>query len=94
MFDLQQAILSRLTFDGTHQFPEWSGDGRRLVFSQFTVGAAEAPIAGGPVTTLFQNPNVFEAALTHDERTIVYRANGIPGDLYYVRVTPLTIRTP
>jgi serine/threonine-protein kinase len=85
VFDLRQSTLSRLTFDGVHQFPEWSGDGRRLVFAQFTVGAAEAPVAGGPVTTLFQNPNVFEATLTHDGRTIVYRANGVPGDLYYVR---------
>jgi serine/threonine-protein kinase len=85
VYDLRQATLSRLTFDGVHQFPEWSGDGRRLVTAQFTVGAAATPVAGGLPTTLFQNPNVFEATLTRDERTIVYRANGIPGDLYYVR---------
>ncbi|HWP37141.1 MAG TPA: protein kinase [Gemmatimonadales bacterium] len=85
VFDLRQATLSRLTFEGVYQYPEWSGDGRRLVFTQFTAGAAETPASGGPVTTLFQGPNVFEATLTRDERTIVYRANGIPGDLYYVR---------
>jgi serine/threonine-protein kinase len=105
LLDLQQATLSRLTFDRLQQFPEWSADGRQVVFTRWITGVAAAPAGGGPIETLYESRNVFEAALTHDGRTIVYRENGVPGELYYVRrdsldrphalfVTPFDERAP
>jgi serine/threonine-protein kinase len=84
-FDLQQATLSRLTFDQLHQFPEWSADGRAIVSTKWMQGVLATPAAGGPAEPLFSAANVFEGALSHDGRTVVYRSNGVPGDIHYVR---------
>jgi serine/threonine-protein kinase len=85
LFDLQQATLSRLTFDLLHQFPEWSADGRYVVTARWMQGVVATPGGGGPADTLFSSSNVFEGAVSHDGRSVVYRYNGVPGDIYYVR---------
>ena len=84
-FDVEQATLSRLTFGGLHQFSEWSADGEKVLIVKRLGGVLSAPPGGGPTDTLLKNPNVLEAELTHDGRTLVYRFMGFPGDLYYVR---------
>ena len=84
-FDLQQGMLSRLTFGGLHQFPSWTSDGRGVVIVKRLGGILSTPSGGGPSDSLLKNPNVLEAELSHDGRTLVYRFNGFPGDLYYVR---------
>ncbi|HEY8197921.1 MAG TPA: protein kinase [Gemmatimonadales bacterium] len=79
------ASLSRLTFGGLHQFAEWFADGRQLLIVKRLSGVVTAPAGGGPVETVLENPRVLEAVPTHDGRGLVYRAPGVPGDLYYVR---------
>jgi len=89
VLNLQPETLSRLTFEGTHQFPEWSPDGRRVVFTRLvdSNGVFWAPPGGGSVETLYQRPGgqIFEGMITHDGRTVIYRVGGIPGDIYQVR---------
>jgi Tol biopolymer transport system component len=89
IFNLGQATLSRLTFEGRHQFPEWSPDGRRVIFAGLAGSGAMRwiPSAGGEMDSLFQRPGalIFEGILTRDQRNIVYRLGGIPGDLYHAR---------
>ena len=84
VFDLEQGTLSRVTFDGDYQFPEWSPDGRRILLTRLTTGIYEVPAGGGAVERLMDNPRAFEALPTHDGRTIVYRHGSVPGDVYYV----------
>lgn len=89
VLDLQQATLLRLTFDGTHQFPDWSPDGQRVVFTTLigSNGVFWTPAGGGAVEPLFIRPEgqVFEGVLTNDARTIIYRVGGIPSDVSYAR---------
>jgi eukaryotic-like serine/threonine-protein kinase len=85
LFDLEQTTLSRLTFDQLHVFPEWSADGRRVVATKWMQGVVAVPAGGGPADTLFSGVNVFEGALSHDGRWVIYRHNGVPGDLFLVR---------
>ena len=86
--NLQRATMSRLTFEGTDQFPDWSADGRRVVYTTLRPnnGVNWKPISGGPPDSLLKLPGrtIFDAMLTHDERQVVFRLGGIPGDLHYV----------
>ena len=87
--NLPSATMSRLTFEGTDQFPEWSNDGRHVVFTTLpdTNGVYWRPVGGGapePVMKDSRSP-VYEATLSHDGKRIVYRLGPVPnGDLYYV----------
>ncbi|HTL04154.1 MAG TPA: protein kinase [Gemmatimonadales bacterium] len=89
VLSLKQLVPSRLTFDGRGQFPEWSPDGSRVTFTNIggAGGMFWAPATGGLIDTLIPSArgSIFEGILTRDERTIVYRQGGIPGDLYFVR---------
>jgi serine/threonine-protein kinase len=97
MFDLTQQTLSRLTFSGQEQFPEWASDGR-VTYTDMTVesGMFSVPAGGGEVKPVLEKPGgqVFEAVLSHDGRTIVYRLGGIPGDLYYMTRDSLGVARP
>jgi Tol biopolymer transport system component len=89
VLDLAQTRLSRLTFEGQQQFPDWSSDGRRVLFTS-RVGASGiqwAAAGGGEMDSLLPGSlgQILEGVLTHDQQTLVYRLGGIPGDLYYVR---------
>jgi eukaryotic-like serine/threonine-protein kinase len=89
VFDLAQKTLSRLTFEGQQQFPDWSSDGRRVLFTS-RIGAGGmswAPAGGGEMDSLLPSTmgQVLEGILTRDQRALVYRLGGIPGDLYFVR---------
>ncbi|HEY9384402.1 MAG TPA: protein kinase [Gemmatimonadales bacterium] len=89
VLSLGQLLLSRLTFDGRAQFPDWTADGRRVTFPSIagSAGLLWAPIAGGEVDTLLPRPagDLYEGFLTRDQQTIVYRLGGIPGDIYVVQ---------
>jgi len=89
VFDLQQSTLSRLTFEGRQQFPDWSPDGSRVVYTTLSgaSGVFWSPAGGGEMELLYRptGDQVFEGLLSHDQRSIVFRAGSIPGDLYYVR---------
>jgi Tol biopolymer transport system component len=89
VLDLAQTTLSRLTFEGREQFPDWSSDGRRVLFTS-RVGASGIQwisARGGELDSLLPGSlgQILEGVLTRDQRTFVYRLGGIPGDLYYVR---------
>ena len=103
--DLAQATLSRLTFGGLHQFPEWLPNGREILIVKRLKGLVSAPAGGGPLDSIMGNPDVLEAEPTHDGRAFVFRQPGVPGDLYYARrdsmdhphpfvVSPLDERSP
>ncbi len=89
ILDLAQTTLSRLTFEDQQQFPDWSSDGRRVLFAS-RVGAGGmqwTPAGGGETDTLLPRSlgPIFEGVLTRDQGTLVYRLGSIPGDLYFVR---------
>ena len=88
VLNLARATRSRLTFDGANEYPDWSADGRRVLYT--TVRGANGlywrPAGGGTAESLFEGPGqqMFEAILTHDEKRIIYRLRAIPADLYHV----------
>jgi len=84
-FDVQQGTLSRLTFGGFQQFPDWLPDGGKVVFVKRLSGLFSAPAGGGAIDSLVADPNIYEVESSHDGRTLVYRYRGFPGDLHYVR---------
>jgi serine/threonine-protein kinase len=86
--NVQRATMSRLTFEGTDQFPDWSADGRHVTYTTLRPnnGVNWKATGGGPADSLLKLPGrtIFDAVLTHDARRVVYRLGGIPGDLHYV----------
>jgi serine/threonine-protein kinase len=93
LLSLKQLISSRLTFEGRLQFPEWTADGRRITFTSIGGhgGMLSVSATGGDPDSLLPSATgeIYEGLLSHDQRTIVYRKGGIPGDLYYVRLDSL-----
>jgi tRNA A-37 threonylcarbamoyl transferase component Bud32 len=89
ILDLAQTTLARLTFEGQQQFADWSSDGRRVLFTSRRGGGGIqwAPAGGGEMDSLLADSlqEIYEGVLTRDQRTLVYRVGGIPGDLYFVR---------
>jgi Tol biopolymer transport system component/tRNA A-37 threonylcarbamoyl transferase component Bud32 len=89
LLDAAQGTLSRLTFGGEEQFPDWSADGRRVTFADLSPehGFRWLPASGGESEPLLEKPGgpVFEGVLSRDGKSVVYRLGGIPGDLYYMR---------
>jgi serine/threonine-protein kinase len=89
LLDVVQGTLSRLTFGGEEQFPDWTADGRRVTFSDLSSeqGFRWLPASGGESEALLEKPGgpVFEGVLSRDGKSVVYRLGGIPGDLYYMR---------
>jgi len=89
VLNLARTTLSRLTFDGADQFADWSGDGRRVVYTTLRGknGVNWKPVGGGAAESLFTavaGKTMFEAILTNDGKRIIYRLGAIPGDLHYV----------
>jgi Tol biopolymer transport system component len=86
--NIPRATMSRLTFEGTDQFPDWSADGRRVVYTTLRPnnGVYWKPAGGGVAELVLKFPDrtVFDAVFTHDTKRIVFRLGGIPGDLHYV----------
>ena len=96
VLNVARSSMSRLTFDGADQFPDWTADSRRVVYNALRGenGVYAKPSGGGAVERLLGTADrpVFEAILTNDGKRIVYRLGGIPGDLYYVHRDSLETR--
>ena len=88
VLNVARMTLSRLTFDGGDQFPDWSRDGRRVVYTTLRGenGVYWKPVGGGAAEPLFtiEGKTIYEAILTNDEKRVIYRLGGIPGDMHYV----------
>ena len=98
VLNLSRATRSRVTFEGSDQFPDWSGDGQRVVYNTLrgANGVYWKPVGGGSAEQLADNAGkqIFEAIVTHDARRVIYRVGGIPGDLYFVHRDSLGERHP
>jgi serine/threonine-protein kinase len=102
IYDIPRNTFTRLTTDGTAVRPEWSPDGRYVIF----VSAADAkpgirrqPADGsGPAELLYQpEQEPFEALVSPDNQWLVYRtAPGAkyPRDILAVRLTGERVVTP
>jgi serine/threonine-protein kinase len=94
IYDLGAQTATRFTNEGTtNERPEWSPDGRRVLFR--TDRRARSAIWWRPTdlsadaTPLIEGAHidVFEAVLTPDMRTVVYQLDTIGADLLYRSVT-------
>jgi serine/threonine-protein kinase len=98
VLNLARATHSRVTFEGSDQFPDWSGDGQRIVYNTLigANGVYWKPAGGGPSELLADSAGrmMYEAILTHDGKRVIYREGGIPGDLSFVHRDSLSVRHP
>ena len=87
VLNVARSSVSRLTFDGADQFPDWTADSRRVVYNALRGenGVYAKPSGGGATERLMGTADrpVFEAILTNDGKRVIYRLGGIPGDLYW-----------
>jgi serine/threonine-protein kinase len=81
VYDRGAGTFSRVTFEGSSVFPEWTPDGKALIYSTAT-GAAARELRlvpadrSAPPTTLVQDPSpVFEGVMAPDGKTLLYRVN-------------------
>ncbi len=79
-FDLSSRTFSRLTFEGSNFFPEWSPDGTRVLFSSVRTGTRgrdllwkSADGVGEARPLLSLDGNQWEGALSPDGSWLVYR---------------------
>ena len=80
VLDLGAKTLSRLTFEGTNNYPEWTPDGRRVAFNTSRPGSKILDIywtsadGGGAAQPLYATPGTEqEVQFTPDGRTIAIR---------------------
>ena len=84
MVGVKAGTLARVTADSLSSNPEWARDERQVLFAgRQTQGGPgsikRAPADGGAATTLVSRPNpMYEAALTPDGKTLVWREDA-PG---------------
>ncbi len=78
-YDLASRRISRITFDTASGNPEWSPDGRSIIYAKFAGGGVSlyrvAADGSSDPTPFFSRPSgrVFEAKLTPDEQQLVFR---------------------
>jgi serine/threonine-protein kinase len=80
VLDLERGTLSRLTFEGVNNYPEWTADGRRVAFNSNRPGSRGLDIywtaadGSGEARPLLTAPGVQqEVQFTPDGRTIALR---------------------
>jgi len=82
VYDLTKSTFTRLTSDGANRRPEWSEDGKRILFVSERPGSAGVwwvPADGGAAPTLLYKPNetLSEAVLSRDGAWLLYRTGGL-----------------
>ena len=102
IYDIAKATLTRLTTVGTNMRPEWTPDGKRVVFRserQRGPGIWWQPADGsGPAELLYQpTADPFEAIVSPDGKYLIYRTS--PGakfsrDIFYVTINGDTTPKP
>jgi len=82
VLDLERKTLSRLTFEGVNQYPEWTPDGRRVAFNTSRTGSQgidlywTAADGSGEARPLFGGPGTQqEVQFAPDGRTTAVRQN-------------------
>ena len=78
LYDLDRATFSRLTLDGGSTFPEYTADGRWILYASLVRPDDRdllriRPGGGAPDTVLALRGQQHEAAITPDGRTLIYR---------------------
>ena len=103
IFDLASGTLARLTTDGaSNLFPEWTPDGKRVLFSSQRDGRAtlwwQPADHSGPAERLYKSDSaeVLEGVMSADGGTLVVRvgSHNTPNDLWYRRMTNDTSMKP
>jgi eukaryotic-like serine/threonine-protein kinase len=91
VIDLEHGTQSRLTFEAYNQYPEWSPDGKRVLFASNRKGGfglfSARDDGAGTAESLLVNTGrgVYEGMLTPDARALVYRIGNEPSaDVYYL----------
>jgi eukaryotic-like serine/threonine-protein kinase len=78
IYDIVRNTFTRLTTEGINTFPEWTPDGRDIVFVSNRNGKAgiwRSPVDGSTPAQLFYQPQVepFEALVSPDMNWLIYR---------------------
>ena len=103
IFDLASGTLARLTTDGAlNKNPEWTPDGKRVVFSSRREGRPslwwQLADHSGPAETLSRSDSadVLQGVLSADGGTLVVHVDGgkTPNDLWYRRMEKNTSMKP
>jgi serine/threonine-protein kinase len=93
-FDVASGTPTRLTTMNNNDRPEWTSDGRKLVYSSTRGGEDysiwwQAADGSAPAEQLFRGPNATrEVVLTPDGRSLIYREDN-PDSLRDIRMTSL-----
>lgn len=83
--DLQRNTFTRLTSDGVNNRPEWTPDGKHVVFISSNGGKvtiARQPADGSGASEVLYAPEYepFEAIISPDAKWLIYRT--APGSVY------------
>jgi serine/threonine-protein kinase len=101
IYDIASGTPSRLTAEGTNSRPEWTPDGKRVLFRSVRKDTELwwQPSDGSGAAELIQQhagQNVDEGVISHDGHVLAYRRNGpgAPQDLWYRRLDGDTTPKP
>jgi len=97
VYDRGPGTFSRVTFEGTSVFPEWSPDGKTLIYSaasgaiQRDLKMVRADRSAPPTILLHGESPAFEGILAPDGKTLLYRENARGSRDLYLRRADGTI---
>ena len=81
VLDREPGTFTRLTFEGSSVFPEWTPDGSAVLYSSGKSGKREiyripADRSAAPTLVVRSSSPIFEAVLSPLDNTLLYRENG------------------